>query len=87
MSDKTENKAQNPFAKLAETQMAQVTAMWGEIEKLQSASLEHTKTALDETARLSKETLGYWANLGAESRRMTTEAVMRSMDLFSAAGR
>ena len=56
MSDKTETKAQNPFQKLAEAQMAQVTAMWGEIEKLQSASLEHTKTALDETARLSKET-------------------------------
>lgn len=87
MSDKTETKAQNPFQKLADAQMAQVTAMWGEIEKLQSASLEHTKTALDETARLSKETLGYWASLGAESRRMTQEAAQRSMDLFASVAR
>lgn len=87
MSDKTETKATNPFAKLAETQMAQMTAMWGEVEKLQSANVEQARVALDETARLTKETFGYWANLGAESRRMTQEAVQRSLDLFGTAAR
>ncbi len=85
MSEKTtETRAQNPFLKLADAQLAQASAMFEEAARLQAANLEQAKVALDETARLSRETLGYWANLGAESRRMTLDAYKRSMGLFAA---
>lgn len=86
MSDSTETKTAfvNPFLKMADAQLAQWNAMCDEVAKVQAANLEQTKTAMDETARLSKETLGYFANLSAESRRMTLEAVKRSMGLFAA---
>lgn len=84
MSEKTETKAQNPFLKMADTQLTQMNAMLDEIAKVQSAGLEQAKTALDESARLSKETLGYWATLAGESRRMTVDAMKRSMSFFNA---
>jgi hypothetical protein len=87
MSDKTETKTSfpNPFAKAAETQLTQLNAFYEEVQKLQAASLEQTKTTLDETARLTKETMGYWANLGAESRRMTLDACKRTFGFFGTA--
>ena len=84
MSEKTETKAQNPFLKMADTQLTQMNAMLDEIAKVQSAGLEQAKSALDESARLSKETLGYWATLAGESRRMTVDAMKRSMSFFNA---
>ncbi len=87
MSDKTETKtaSTNPFAKAVDTQLTQLNAFYEEVAKLQAASLEQTKTTLDETARLTKETMGYWANLGAESRRMTLDAYKRTFGLFGQA--
>jgi len=82
---KTETTA-NPFLRMASSQLTQINAFYDEVAKLQAASIEQTKTALDESARLSKDTLGYFASLGAESRRMTLEAYKRSMGLFSTAG-
>ena len=79
MSDKTETKAENPFLKLADAQLSQMSSMFAEIEKLQAKGLEQTRAALDESARLSKETLGYWAALGAESRRLSMDAVKPSV--------
>jgi hypothetical protein len=86
MSDKTETKTSsvNPFLKMADAQLAQVNAFYDELAKLQAQGLEHTKTALDETARLSKETLGYFASLGNESRRLTLDAYKRTFGLFAA---
>lgn len=85
MSEKTtETKAQNPFLKMADTQLTQVNAVLDEVAKMQAAGLEHAKTALDESARFSKETLGYWASLAGESRRLTMDAMKRSMGFFGA---
>jgi hypothetical protein len=88
MSDNTETRtaaAQNPFLRMADTQLTQLNAFYDEVAKMQTANLEQTKTAMDETARLSKETLGYFAALGAESRRMTLDAYKRSLGLFTPA--
>ena len=82
-SPKAETTA-NPFLRMADSQLTQINAFYDEVAKLQAASLEQTKTSLDESARLSKETLGYFATMGAESRRMTLDAFKRSMGLFAA---
>lgn len=85
MSEKTtETKAQNPFLKMADAQLAQWNSMMDEAAKIQAQNLEQAKHALDESARLTKETIGYWANLQAESRRMTADAWKRSFSFFSA---
>ncbi|MEZ4311049.1 MAG: hypothetical protein R3F14_23650 [Polyangiaceae bacterium] len=84
MSEKTEAKAQNPFIKMAETQLTQMNAMFDEMAKMQASSMEQVKSAVDESARLSKETLGYWANLAGESRRLTVDAMKRGMGFFQA---
>src|SRR5262245_45891956 len=77
MSEKTETKAQNPFLEITGAQLAQVNAMLDEIAKAQAKGLEQAKAAIDESARLSKETLGYWATLAGESRRLTMDAMKR----------
>lgn len=84
MSEKTTDaRSQNPFLKMAETQLSQMNAMLDEVAKMQAAGIEQAKTALDESARLSKETLVYWSALAGESRRMTLDACKRSMAMFN----
>lgn len=85
MSDKTDTKAFTaPLFKMADAQMTQMNAMFEEMAKAQASGLEQAKTALDESARLAKETLGYWTTLATESRRVTLDTMKRTMDLFSA---
>ena len=83
-SDTTTETTANPFLRLADSQLTQITAFYDEVAKLQTASLEQTRTAMDESARLSREALGSFERMGAESRRVTLEAFKRSMGFFAA---
>src|SRR5512141_2695083 len=49
--------------------------------KLEVQGLERARQAIDELARLGHASLAYAAQLSAESRRLTTEATQRALDL------
>lgn len=71
-------KTMETFTKMAEDSSSRTSAFFAEIEKQDAARIERTTSAIDEMARLQKETLAYSAKMGAEMRKLTVEA-MKSM--------
>jgi len=71
-------KTMETFTKLAEDSSSRTSAFFAEIEKQDAARIERTTSAIDEMARLQKETLAYSSKMGAEMRKLTVEA-MKSM--------
>lgn len=71
-------KTMETFTKLAEDSSSRTSAFFAELEKQDAARIERTTSAIDEMARLQKETLAYSAKMGAEMRKLTVEA-MKSM--------
>lgn len=71
-------KTMETFTKLAEDSSSRTSAFFAEIEKQDAARIERATSAIDEMARLQKETLAYSAKMGAEMRKLTVEA-MKSM--------
>lgn len=67
-------KTMETFTKMAEDSSSRTSAFLSEIEKQDAARIERTSAAIDEVARLQKETLLYTAKMGAEMRKMSVEA-------------
>lgn len=72
------------FGKLAEEQLSRVESLFAEVEKAQVKSLEQTTEAIDEAARLMKESFGYANKLGAEWRKLALATSRQTAAMFSA---
>ena len=59
-------------------QIRNLTALTGEIQRLEEKSIEHAQNAVDETARLTKEALTAATQMQAAWRKMAIEATSRS---------
>ncbi len=55
-------------------QIRNLTALTGEIQRLEEKSIEHAQKAVDETARLTKEALTAATQMQAAWRKMAIEA-------------
>jgi hypothetical protein len=73
-------KTMETFTKMAEDSTSRTSAFFAEIEKQDAARVERTSTAIDEIARLQKETLVYTAKMGAEMRKMSLDAMKSVAD-------
>lgn len=73
------------FTKLAEESTSRATAFWSEIEKADATRIERTSSAIDEMARLQKETLAYSAKMGAELRKISLDAMKQVASFASSA--
>jgi len=71
-------KTMETFTKMAEDSSSRSSAFFAEIEKQDAARVERTSSAIDEVARLQKETLVYSAKMGAEMRKISID-MMKSM--------
>lgn len=69
---------------LAEGAFARAQAFQGEIEKAESKRVERVESAIEEIAKLQKETLAYGAQLGADLRKLSLEAVQSTTALMTA---
>jgi hypothetical protein len=58
-------------------------AFYEELAKVDAARNEQASGAIDEMAKLTKESIAYSASLGAEWRRLTLEAIKRSTEMFT----
>lgn len=66
------------WTKAAEAQLASVAVVAGEVAKLEGKSLENAHTAVDEMAKMGKESLAYTAQLSAEWRKLWLDAAKKS---------
>lgn len=73
-------KAMETFTKMAEDSSSRTSAFLAEFEKQDAARVERASNAIDEIARLQKETLVYTAKMGAEMRKMTFDAMKSATD-------
>ena len=69
------------WQKQVEEQMARTLAIYGRVAELETKGAAQATTAIDEWARLMKETLAYQAELGAEWRRLSLES-MQNLAIF-----
>jgi hypothetical protein len=78
-------KAFEQWQKMTEESIARATAFYGEVDKLEAKGVERTTVAIDEVAVNFKETLAYGAQLGAEWRRLSMEAIKNASGAFAPA--
>jgi len=77
--------AQAFWKKAIEDTFGRTAAFYEEMAKVDASRNEQVSGAVDEVAKLTKESLAYSASLGAEWRRLTLEAIKRSTEMFSVA--
>jgi len=73
------------WQKMTDDSIARATAFYAEIEKVEAKRVERVESAIEEMAKLQKETLAYGAQLGAELRKVSLEALQKVSALASSA--
>lgn len=68
-------KMMETWTKMAEDSTSRASAFWAEMDKADAQRVERTTVAIDEVARLQKETLAYTAKLSTEWRKMSADAM------------
>ena len=89
MDDKTVSqvqKAEGTWKKLVAEQVARAAGLGEEMAKAEAKRVEQTTAAIDEMARMTKETLGYMTSLSAEWRKLSLEAAKRAAEMMSFGG-
>lgn len=74
------HEALNAWRKLMDDQMARMGSLFEEVGKLNEKALAQTMTAIDETAKLVKETVTYANTLGTEWRKVTMDATRQAAE-------
>lgn len=84
----------NPFApvteafetwqKMADDSFARTSAFYAQMDELEAKNIERTENAIQEVAKLTKETLAYGAQLGAAWRKISLETMHRTAAAFGA---
>lgn len=65
------------WQKLTDDSIARATAFYGEVEKAEAKRIERAESAIEELAKLQKETIAYGSHLGAEFRKVSIEALQQ----------
>lgn len=74
---------ENPFTTAIETHLQRVEAFYARVAEMEGKAVDQSKTAIDESARLSRETMAYTSTLAAEWRRASLEATRNMMKMWS----
>ena len=77
------SKAFETFQKLGTDSLARASAVYGEVDKLETKSIERTTVAIDELSVIGKESLAYSAQLTAEWRKLTLDAMKQASSMFA----
>jgi hypothetical protein len=83
ISNDATSQMHNMFAKAFETHLARVEAFYGQVAETEQKALEQSKTAFEESARLSRESLAYSSTLAAEWRKASLEATRNAIKMMS----
>lgn len=86
MIDSNVSQSHNPFVALVEGQLARAEAFFAQLGEVEAKTMEQAKTALDEQARLTRETMTYAAAMSAEWRRASFDIARRAAKAMSPVG-
>jgi hypothetical protein len=73
------------WQKIAADSTTRAQSFFAEIEKFETQRIQRTESAIEEMAKLQKDTLAYSAQLAAEWRRMSLEAFQKAASFNPAA--
>lgn len=73
------------WQKMTDDSIARATAFYAEVEKAEAKRVERVESAIEEMAKLQKETLAYGVQLGAELRKASLEAFQKASALATSA--
>lgn len=73
-------KAWDAWRKMTDDSIARMSAFYAEIDRIEAKNLERAEQAMNEAAKLTKDTLTYGAQLGAEWRKLSLEALHRATE-------
>jgi hypothetical protein len=71
------------FKKIIDDQLQRANSFQDELGRLEQKGIEQARAAVDEAAKLAKESLTYAAQLGAEWRKMAIEATRRATEMMT----
>ena len=71
------------WQKMTEESIPRAAAFYGEVDKLETKGVERTTVAIDEVSVNFKETLAYGAQLTAEWRKLTLDAIKNASTAFA----
>lgn len=71
------------YQKFVNDSMARMGQLFSEVAKLQSQAAEQATRAIDDTARLMKESITYAAQLSEEFRKLSLENSRKAAELFT----
>jgi methyl-accepting chemotaxis protein len=86
MTEKTVSQvreAQSAWKKAVDDHISRTESAFGEIARMQEQGLEQSRNAVDEMAKLTKDSINYYAQLSAEWRKLTLEATKKAVDFVS----
>lgn len=78
-------KAWETWQTMADESIARATSYYEAMDKVEAKGIERAESAIHEMAKLTRETLAYNAQLGAEWRRLSIEAMQRAATAFKPA--
>lgn len=71
------------FGQMMRDQIVRTQQVMGELANYEGVAIARARTAVDELARLAGDSITYWAQLSAEWRKLSVEAVQRTADAFA----
>jgi len=74
------------WQQVADDSFARTTAFYGEVDKLEAKNIERAENAFQELAKLTKETMAYNAQLGAEWRKQSLENLKKASTTLGSFG-
>lgn len=78
--------AQDAWKKMMGEHVARVEQAFAQTARFQEQGLEQGRHAIDELAKLSKDSIQYYAQLSAEWQKLAIEATKRTAELFAVQG-
>jgi flagellar biosynthesis component FlhA len=75
--------AQSAWKKAADEQLARMELAYGEVARMQEQSLEQSRHAVDEMAKLTKDSFNYFGQLSAEWRKLSLEATRKAAEFLT----
>jgi hypothetical protein len=76
--------AQAAWKKIVDDSVARVELAYTEMNRLQEQALAQNLKAVDEMAKLSRDSVEYMGQLAAEWRKLSLDATRKTAELFSA---
>ena len=73
-------KAWDVWRKMTDDSIARMSAFYAEMDKVEAKNLERAEQAMNEAAKLTKDTLAYGAQLSAEWRKLSLDAIQKATE-------